>query len=97
MGARVRTEPPQMCAHVAAHADMEITLAVERAGGEGASIHFGCDGPELSIDFADADSLERLSAVAADGARQVRDQTAGNTRAAAADDAHRLVGAGAAR
>jgi hypothetical protein len=58
------------------HADVEITLAVDRYCG--AAIHFGHEGPDLIMDFADVDSLERLATVAADGARQIRARIAAN-------------------
>jgi len=63
-------------ANVGVHAGVEITLAVER---HGAAIHIGHDGPDLIMDFADADSLERLAAAATDGARQLRATTANLT------------------
>ena len=59
-------------ANVGVHAGVEITLAEEHNGGIGAAIYIGHDGPDLIMDFADIDSLERLAAVAADGARQLR-------------------------
>lgn len=66
----------QVYANVGVHADVEITLAVDRSCG--AAIHFGHDGPDLIMDFADVDSLERLATVAADGARQLRARIAAN-------------------
>lgn len=72
-------ERAQVYANVGVHAGVEITLAVERHGGTGAAIHIGHDGPDLIMDFADVDSLERLATVAADGARvlRVRDRATG--------------------
>lgn len=61
------SERAHVYASVGVHAGVEITLAVERHGGIGASIHIGQDGPDLAMDFADIDSLERLAAVATDG------------------------------
>ena len=63
-------------ANVGVHVDVEITLTVDRCCG--AAIHFGHDGPDLVMDFADVDSLERLAAVAADGARQLRERSDAN-------------------
>lgn len=40
--------------------------------GNGAAIHFGHDGPDVVMEFADIASLELLSAVAAEGARRLR-------------------------
>ena len=56
-------------ANVGVHAGVEISLTVDR---HSAAIHIGHDGPDLVMDFADVNSLERLAAVAADGARQLR-------------------------
>jgi hypothetical protein len=72
-------------ANVGVHADVEITLTLEHDGGEGATIRFGLDGPDVKMDFADLDSLERLGAVAADGARQLRARITANNPAAAGD------------
>jgi hypothetical protein len=63
-------------ANVGVHADVEITVAVDRYCG--ATIQFGDSGPDLIMDFADVDSLERLATVAADGARQLRARIAAN-------------------
>jgi hypothetical protein len=43
-------------------------------GGEGAAIHIGHDGPDLTLDFADTESMELLSSVAAEGVRQMRER-----------------------
>lgn len=67
-----RKDRARVYTSVAVHADVEITLAMDRDGGDGATIHFGHDGPDVVMEFADVDSLERLSAVAADGARRLR-------------------------
>ncbi len=67
-------ERAHVYASVGMHADVEITLAMDRHGGVGAEIHIGGDGPDLTMDFADVDSLDRLAAVAADGARQLRER-----------------------
>lgn len=72
MGMRGRNERATVFANVGVHADVEITLALYDDGGDGAAIRFGIDGPDLSIDFADVDSLERLAMVAADGVRRLR-------------------------
>jgi hypothetical protein len=66
-------------ANVGVHAGVEITLVVESNGGIGAAIYFGHDGPDLVMDFADVNSLERLSAVAADGARRLRARATANS------------------
>ena len=58
------TERAHVCPSVGMHADVEI--------------HIGGDGPDLTMDFADVDSLDRLASVAADGARQLRDRAAAN-------------------
>jgi len=94
---RIRKEPAMVYANVGVHADVEITLAMERDGGETAAIHFGHTGPEVIMDFADVDSLERLALVAADGARRLRDRIAANRAATAVDDADPLVAAGVTR
>jgi hypothetical protein len=78
MEARVRKEPPVVYVVVGVHADVEITLVMYPDGGEGATIAFGHTGPELAVEFCDVDSLERLSAVAADGARQLQERIDGN-------------------
>lgn len=68
----VTNEHATVYANVGVHAGVEITLVVESNGGIGAAIYFGHDGPDLVMDFADVNSLERLSVVAADGARRLR-------------------------
>lgn len=75
MEARVRSAHAVVYANIGVHADVEITLEVDLEGGEGATIRFGHLGPDVIMDFADADSLERLANLAADGARQLRDRT----------------------
>lgn len=98
MGARVRKDPASVYANVGVHDEVAITLALQDGDAEGAQIHFGCTGPELILDFADVESLERLAAVAADGARQLRERLtalyAGG--ATSAGEVGRLVGAGVA-
>lgn len=64
-----RTDRAPVYANVGVHAGVAITLTVDRSG---ATILFGHDGPDLIVDFADADSLERLAAAATDGARRLR-------------------------
>ena len=95
MGTRVRREPATVFANVGVHSDVEIKLTMERDGGEGATIGFGHTGPELTIEFCDVDSLRRLAAVAADGARQLRERIAANS--SARRQATLLVGAGVAQ
>lgn len=77
MGAQVRKEPPAVYANVGVHTDVEIKL-VMYPDGENAAIAFGHTGPELTIEFCDVDSLERLAAVAADGARQLQERIDGS-------------------
>lgn len=72
---RTGEERASVYANVGVHAGVEITLSMAPQGGLGAEIYFGHDGPDLAMDFADADSLERLAEVAADGARQLRART----------------------
>jgi hypothetical protein len=82
VGARVRKDRVSVYANVGVHTSVEITLDVE-SDGDGALIEFGDTGPDLILDVADLDSMERLAAVAAEGARLMRDRG-------------RLVGAGVA-
>jgi hypothetical protein len=77
VGARIRKAPADVFVDVGVHADVEITLTMERDGGAGASIAFGHTGPDLTLEFCDVDALERLAAVAADGARQLRERLPG--------------------
>lgn len=61
-------------ANVGVHAAVEITLAVYGdADAREAAIHFGSEGPDLCIDFADVGSLERLATVATEGVRRLRE------------------------
>jgi hypothetical protein len=72
---RTGEERASVYASVGVHAGVEITLSMAPQGELGAEIYFGHDGPDLVMDFADADSLERLAEVAKDGARQLRART----------------------
>ncbi len=72
MGARVRNDPALVYTNVGVHDDVEITLVMERD--EGAAIHLGRRGPDVIMEFADVDSLERFAAVAAEGARLLRER-----------------------
>lgn len=72
MGTVVREDKALVYANVGVHAEVEITLAMDREGD--AAIHFGHSGPDVIMEFADVDSLERLAAVAADGARRLRER-----------------------
>ena len=72
MGARVRNGPALVYANVGVDEDVEITLVMERD--EGAAIHLGRRGPDVIMEFADADSLERLAVVATEGARLLRER-----------------------
>jgi hypothetical protein len=78
MAASIRRDPASVYANVGVHTGVEITLALDAQDGEAAAIKFGHTGPELIVDFADVDSLERLSAVAADGARRLRERIEAN-------------------
>jgi len=73
---RTGEEHASVYASVGVHAGVEITLSMAPQDELGAEIYFGHDGPDLVMDFADVDSLERLAEVAADGARQLRARTA---------------------
>ena len=79
MGARIRRAPADVFVDVGVHADVEITLTMERDGEARASIAFGRTGPDLTLEFCDVDSLARLAAVAADGARQLGERIGGNS------------------
>lgn len=97
MAAGVRNEKALVFANVGVHADVEITLALYGDDGDGAAIHFGTDGPDLCLDFADVDSLERLAVVAADGVRRLRGQmTETDDAQVPGSEVDRLVGAGVA-
>lgn len=80
MGALVRNEQPLVFTEIGLHADMEITLGWDGSG-EMPIIRIGDDG-RTRLTFADADSLERLSAVAASGARQHRQRNVAEAGAA---------------
>lgn len=73
MTAPENTTRASVYANVGVHADVEIKLALHAGDGNEAAIHFGADGPDLCIDFADVESLERLAAVAAEGVRRLRE------------------------
>jgi hypothetical protein len=68
------TERAPVYAVVGVHAGVGITLTMAR----GAEIHIGRAGPDLTMDFADAESLDRLAVVAAEGARRLRAEAAGD-------------------
>ncbi|MFC4852296.1 hypothetical protein [Actinophytocola glycyrrhizae] len=74
MGMNDIEERAHVHASVGVHAGVEITVALDRNGGISAEIHIGGDGPGLTMDFADVDSLDRLASVATDGARRLRDR-----------------------
>jgi hypothetical protein len=81
--------------------DAGLAIEVKLAAGdtEAVEINIGC-GPEVMIDCADVESLERLSAVAGEGARLLRDRIAENRATATRDGAihaERLAGAGVTR
>jgi hypothetical protein len=70
---RTSIEPPLVFTEIGVHADVEITLAMDRSGGEMALIDIGHEG-HTRMTFADVDSLERLAAVAVEGARQLQER-----------------------
>ena len=97
MGARVRQERALVCANVGVHADVEITVDVD-PDGDGAWIRFGDTGPDLRIDVADLDSMERLATGVMEGARLMRDRIAARSQVSATTTgADHLVGAGVAQ
>ena len=63
-------EQPVVFTEVGLHGDVEITLDWS---GETPLIYIGHDSHTM-LCFADAESLDRLAAVAADGARQLRER-----------------------
>ena len=78
MGTRVGTEPV-IFTNVGMRSDVEIGLTMYRDDAEGATLSFGCNG-EVTVEFCDVDSLERLAAVAADGARQLQERIDANSQ-----------------
>lgn len=80
MGALVRTEQPLVFTEIGLHTDMEIILDWDGSGMM-PTIRIGDDG-RVMLTFADTDSLERLSAVAAEGARQFQARVAAEAGAA---------------
>jgi len=73
MTAPKKTDRASVNASVGVHAGVEITLAIHGDEEKEAEIHFGAEGPDLCIDFADLDSLERLAEVAAEGVARLRE------------------------
>lgn len=96
MTARVRKDRVPVYANVGVHAGVAISLDVE-SDGDGALIEFGDTGPDLILDVADLDSMERLATVVAEGVRLMRARTAANMPAALRPDADQLMGAGVTR
>jgi hypothetical protein len=91
--------PVTVYANVGIDAGVEIGARLAAHGAEAAEIHIGY-GPELIIDCANVESLERLRDVAAEGARLLQGRIEKNRSAAAqerAAEAGQLVGAGATR
>lgn len=80
MGALVRNEEPLVFTEIGVHVDMEITLGWDGSG-EMPIIRIGTEG-RTRLTFADADSLDRLSTVAAEGAQQHRQRNAAEKGAA---------------
>lgn len=78
MTARARKDRATVYANVGVHAGVEISVDVE-SDGEGALIEFGDTGPDLILDVADLDSMERLASLAAEGARVMRERIAAST------------------
>lgn len=75
--ARTRRAPATVVANVGVHDDVEIMLTMARDNGESAAITFGHQ-DDMTVEFSDVDSLERLAAIALDGARQLRERIAAN-------------------
>jgi|tagenome__1003787_1003787.scaffolds.fasta_scaffold20818238_1 hypothetical protein len=73
MTAPKKTDRASVYANVGVHAGVEITLAVYGDDEKEAAIRFGAEGPDLCLDFADVESLERLADVAAEGVRRLRE------------------------
>ena len=80
MGALARKEQPPVFTEVALHTDVEIALGWDGSGAM-PLINLGDDG-RMMLTFADVDSLERLAAVAAEGARQFQGRLADEAGAA---------------
>lgn len=80
MGALVRKEQPVVFTEVGLHADVEITLDWDNSGAI-PLIHIGSEA-RTTLTFAEVDSLERLAAVAAEGARQFQERLADEAGAA---------------
>lgn len=78
MEASERTHSAAVAASACVDEAVEIRLRLNRQSSEVVSIDFGRH-EELTIDFCDVESLERLAAVATDGARQLRERTAADT------------------
>jgi hypothetical protein len=74
VGALVRKEQPVVFTEVGLHTDVEITLDWDK-GGDLPLIYLG-DEARMTLTFADVDTLERLAAVAAEGARQFQERMA---------------------
>ena len=79
MGTLVRKAQPVVFTEVAVHADVEITVALDYQGADMAFIHIGHEAYTM-LCCADAESLDLLAAVAADGARQLRERIEANKR-----------------
>jgi hypothetical protein len=76
---RVRRDRASVYADVGVHADVEITVTVD-SDGDVAMVEFGKDGPDLRLEVADLDTMERLAKAATEGARTMRDRmTRGHT------------------
>ena len=94
MGAQVRNEPALIFTTVGVHADVEIKVRLAAEDAESAYLDFGRN-EELTIDFADVDSLQRLAAAAEEGARLLRERIEENRAADArgsGGEADRLAG-----
>ena len=75
MGALARKDLASVYADVGVHDGVPIKLATVRGGEpDGSTIYIGGDGPDLSLSFADPESMELLSAVATEGARLMRER-----------------------
>jgi hypothetical protein len=89
---RVRKNRAMVYANVGVDAEVEIKLEVE--DDDRMHIEFGGTGPDLILDIADLETMERLAEVAAEGVRLWLEDSAAVARfAAERAEAARLMGA----
>ena len=84
-------EQPVVFTEVGLHVDVDITLDWCKSG-DTPLIYIGHDSHTM-LCFADAESLDLLAAVAADGARQLRERIEAYKRPPATNDADPSAGA----